>query len=124
MKRIEECGRTLIDSFSEQCRYYEKLLALTKKISGKIAMSRGDLSFLVEAMEEKNLLLEKIEALKESHYDDTLFWKSHRDRADEELLRRMDLVLNDVEQVITAFLKSEKQLQKQIEFYSKGAFRG
>jgi cell fate (sporulation/competence/biofilm development) regulator YmcA (YheA/YmcA/DUF963 family) len=117
--KIDECGSSLYYSFQKQLECYTELYGITRSLCAKIAQSKGDLSPLMESMKQKKDLMEEVRGLKKKSQDDIDYWQIHKAEAAEETASSLDSLLEQTSHVIQQFLHSEKQLQKQLEFYGK-----
>ncbi|ERP38843.1 flagellar export chaperone FlgN [Chitinivibrio alkaliphilus] len=116
-KHINACGERLCTVFSEQVSCYEALLHITKKLSGSIAVSKGDLTSLMSVMEEKQQLMQHLDTLTSENQTEMTLWQAEREHASESVREQVNSSLDRVTQAIERFLQAEKQLQKQLEFY-------
>ncbi len=106
-------------SFTEQAGVYGELDRVTRSLSGKIAMSKGDFSGVIPILEEKQQMLATLDQLKAAVADEIALWQEHKSAVDKDESATLDHVLDDLELQIKRFLNSEKQLQKQLDFYRK-----
>lgn len=117
---LQECAQRLHSCFTKQIAIYKELDGMAKNLTGQIALSKGDFTQVLPIMEKKKKLLEEISTLKEQAEKDITFWRTHKTEAEENLASNLNETLETMEQTIKRFLISEKQLQKQLEFYRKG----
>jgi len=116
---LDNAVNTLIKSFEEQCRCYDRLWEITRKATGALALSRGDFSSLLNVLGEKEQLLQKITDQKSAVSQEIQLWQEQKHSAPESLVKRLNASLDLMETVIKRFLSAEKQLEKQISFYRK-----
>jgi len=104
--------------FGKQLEIYKRLTKLISSISADIARTKGNMSGLSAKFEQENDLIEEIEKLKEEAAPDILIWQENkRDASDEEIKKKLDGVLEAVQEEIVRFLNADKMLKKQIDFY-------
>lgn len=104
--------------FGKQLEIYKRLTKLISSISADIARTKGNMSGLSAKFEQENDLIEEIEKLKEEAADDIIVWQENKhDANDEEVKKKLDGVLEAVQEEIMRFLNADKMLKKQIDFY-------
>lgn len=121
VKSKQEVVTTLSNCFRSQVASYIKLDKLTRNLSGKIALSKGDFSTVIPIMEEKQVLLTDIDEQKAAVEPDILWWQENKVDSDVALSASLNQILDELEMAIKRFLQSEKLLQKQLDFYRKGS---
>ncbi|MGD9202683.1 MAG: hypothetical protein PVI26_14065 [Chitinispirillia bacterium] len=107
----------LTKSYSIQVKCYRELKILVQKILGKITLSRGDFSGVVDLLEKKTIIMENIikEREKSKIYVD--FWQKNKNNYGvDEYSNKLDVILEETENEIKEFLKIEEQLKKCIEY--------
>lgn len=117
---LQECAARLQECFLKQISLYKDLDRITRGLSGQIALSKGDFTQVLPTMEKKQELLAEIETLKEQANADITLWQEHKEEADSSVSDSLNATLESMQGTIKKFLISEKQLQKQLEFYRKG----
>ena len=114
---LNSVAERLLVCFSKQLECYDTLLEITKKMTAAISIKKGDLSAVMPFTEEKSRVLTKIESFKQEAVRDISIWKLKKNEATGNMAEDLDYILEQIEKKITKFLKSEMQLQRQIEFY-------
>lgn len=117
---LTECARRLSDCFEKQISLYKELNKMTKALSGQIALSKGDFTQVIPTIEKKREKLSEIEELKELANEDIALWQEHKSGAESAVSDALNSTLDQLQLAIKQFLLSEKQLQKQLDFYRKG----
>ena len=106
----------LFQSYSRQLEYYQELKVLVQKITGQLAMSRGDLAPVMTLFNTKKKILDDIERERELVKEPAAVWQEHKAKcASHEAAAQLDKVLAETEQAIKLFLESEDQLQTYLE---------
>lgn len=106
----------LTQSFTSQIEMYKQLQVIVQKMLGKIALSRGVSSGVMELFEEKQKLLEKIEKERDSSKKRVEVWQKEKGNIPRSDLKdRFVSILTEAEKVIEDFLETENQLKKYLE---------
>lgn len=116
---LDEVVEEICLSIGKQSNLYKDLISLAKKISGKVALSRGNFTEVVSLLEKKEQILNNIIEIKDNLTPYTQIWQEKKKEAPEELAQRVNDSLDTLEKNIKSFLQTEKQLEKQVSFYSK-----
>ncbi len=100
---------------SDQVKYYEKLIDIVQRISGQLAVSRGDLSGVMPLFEEKKKILNSVIELKNSSSEDIKKWCSIKDEIDSEGdAEELNRILKTLQERMQVFLESEDQIEQYI----------
>jgi hypothetical protein len=106
----------LTDSFRGQLVRYRGLRDLTRQLMGKLVLSRGDFSQVMDGLRKKQQRLEDVETERRRIADQVTQWqrkKAEMNRgAETDLLNE---VLRKVTETIQEFLDDEAQLRKYLE---------
>lgn len=111
---------TIVDqltrSYTRQLARYKELQLIVQKIVGRIALTRGDISQVMELFTQKQKLLASIEQDRESIKTHGEIWQHQK-----ESIRRttdtgqLEAILAEVESAIKAFLETEDQVKTCLE---------
>jgi Sec-independent protein translocase protein TatA len=118
MSPVAAAADNLSMIFGKQLEIYKRLTKLVSSISADVARTKGNMSGLSNKFEQENDLIEEIEKLKEEAQPDIIVWQEHKHAEnDEEAKKKLDGVLEAVQEEIVRFLNADKILKKQIDFY-------
>lgn len=106
---------SLCSSFSVQIEHYKTLHDRTQKILSKLILSRGDVSPLRAAFDEKQVLLEAISAEREKIKPSIVWWQENKESLGTfTFAKELDALLVVMEKAIKKFLESEDQLERHL----------
>jgi uncharacterized protein (DUF849 family) len=102
----------LCRSYTLQAELYSKLNAVVQKIYSQLVLSRGNLSGVMSLFEEKQRLLNAINAQREETKNDAEIWQKTKDTIEQtKQTAILDEVLTHTQNNIQKFLETEQQLE-------------
>jgi hypothetical protein len=110
----------LSTSFSRQLARYRELSDLVQKTLGKLVLTRGDVSQVMDNFKHKQEILEAIIEERGRVENDVATWQQNKNNfPDSPAVSGLNELLKETASTISEFLEGEAQLKRYLEHFKK-----